>query len=213
MFSECSEYNNILTKRETAVPFVLGEPPDVTRIDVCHQNKEDIGVALELEFPHIAVIKLRSRQASNLRNDSKCIGSLISDFHVITSVHCIHSDLNHFVTVQLGSFKLEDTAEGVEVEDIEKKYGIAILKLKEKVEFRDNVLPICLSPDQETSSQVLLAGWTGDWRECDPKLRKWIVGNHLIEKNVWQIKINESAILNYRQVNSLAAFLLTIYLK
>lgn len=137
---------------------------------------------------------------------------MISDFHVITTVHCVHSDLNQFVTVQLGSFKLEETDGGVDVEEIEKKYGIAILKLKKKVEFSENVLPICLFPDKDVTSQVLLAGWTGDWRDCDPRLRKWYIGNNLVEKSVWQMKINESAVLNYRQVNSLAVFLIALYL-
>lgn len=194
-------------------PFVLGEPSSVTVTNICHQKLEDIGIAAELEFPHIAIIKLQRRQVNFQRLESKCIGSLISEFHVITSVHCVHSDLNHFVTVQLGSFKFDDESVSLEVEDIESKYGIAILKLKKKVDFSERVVPACLFPDREIKSSMLLTGWTGDWRDCDTKLKKWKIANNLCDQEDWQMKFNESAIMNYRQVVNLNASKIKLLLR
>lgn len=194
----------ISDKREAVDSFILGEPSSVSKTPVCHQNTANVGIASEKEFPHIAIIKLQHRQMQ--RNTygalTKCVGSLISDQHVITSIFCVQSDINHEVTVQLGGINFnENNSDNIyEVEDIDKIHGVAVLKLKTKVEFNENVMPICLFPNQNITSDVILAGWTGDWRECDPKLKKWHVANNFVEHGTWHLKIDESIVINYRQV-------------
>jgi Trypsin len=204
MFIECSEYKKLQVRDETVSSFVIGEPKLVEKVAFCNQNENDIGIASENEFPHMAVIKLQNRAMirNSIGSVSKCLGSLISEQHVLTSVFCVFSDEKHEVSVELGVFNFNEVGlhHGFGVVEIDKKYGVTILKLNRKASISETVLPICLFSGESFSSQVLLSGWTGDWRECDPKLKKWHVGNRLIEKMRWQMKIDEASILNYRQV-------------
>jgi hypothetical protein len=62
-------------------------------------------------------------------------------------------------------------------------------------------MPACLFTGKSTKADILLTGWTGDWRECDPRLKKWLVRNSLVVNiNRWQMMIDQSSIINYREV-------------
>lgn len=209
-FLECVEYKKLLVKNETINSFILGEPSTISRVEICHQNKENIGIASEMEFPHIGLIKLQEvndiRRHHNI--EAKCVGSLISERHVITSFYCVNSLIKYQVTVQLGVFNYDSSDSNLKthkVESLETKYGVTILKLQNNVVFAENIMPACLYPDKVSTSEVLLAAWNGDWRECESKLKKWHINNNeVIHSNRWQISIDQSAIINYRQVQVLS---------
>lgn len=205
-FLECVDYKKLNTIEQTIFPFVIGEPSVVKRITFCHHNKENIGIASEMEFPHVAVIKLQpllDARSDYYRTESKCVGSLISERHVLTSTFCVNSDHNYKLEVQLGAFNYDLAGRHVksfDVEKVESIYGVSILKLDRKIEFSEHIIPICLFPDKNVTSQYLLAGWTGDWRECDPRLKKWHIENNGVDVKHSLLSIDESAIINYRQV-------------
>lgn len=182
----------------------MGEPSTTKIVEICNQKKANTGLASEKEFPHIAIINLQSRllTRNNHESLSKCVGSLISDRHVLTSMFCISSDQNFHLSVRLGAYKLDENniSNIYDVEHIEAKHGVAILKLNRKVNFSEQIMPICIFPDKEAAMSILLSGWTGDWRECDPKLKKWQIENYLVKRNRWQFFIDETSIINYRQV-------------
>lgn len=136
------------------------------------------------------------------------MGSLISHRHVLTSVFCVSSNRNFKVSVQLGTnnYSYDESQDpkiignNYEVEDIIAKYGVSLLKLSRSVELSKHVMPVCLFPDEAFVGDTLLVAWNGDWRECDPILKKWHINQELIEKRRWQYKFEASAIINYREV-------------
>lgn len=200
---ECIEFKNLMRKNETTQSFILGEPPVVKITEICNQNKDNIGIASEKEFPHIALIKLKGKARGQYRSEMKCVGSLISDRYVLTSTYCVSSDLNYQINVELGVININSidlSMNSFKVIEVTIKYGITLLKLNRKVTFNEFIIPACLYPDKKASTEFLLTGWTGDWFECDPKLKKWHISNDLVEYSVWKQTIDEAAIINYRQV-------------
>ena len=163
---------------------------------------------MEKEFPHIALIKMDDLNGirRNYNMEVKCVGSLISDCHVITSFYCVSSLVKHKVTVYLGVSNYDLSGSGVksfDVESLETKNGVTILKLQNRVIFDEHILPTCLYPEKSTNSEFLLTGWTGDWRECDPQLKKWHVSNSLVVKSYkWQMTMQQTSIINFREVNN-----------
>jgi hypothetical protein len=200
------EYKKLLIKNETINSFVLGEPSTITTTEFCNHKRENTGIASDKEFPHIALIKLDDGVPKTYHQEVKCVGTLISDRHVMTSYFCVNSLIKHKVFVYLGTFNYNLSGEGVrsfEVESAESIYGVTILKLKNQVSFDERIMPACLFTGKSTASDILLTGWTGDWRECDPRLKKWLVRNSLVVNvNRWQMTIDQSSILNYREVGS-----------
>lgn len=174
-------------------------------IETCNHNPRDIGIAVPREFPHVALITLQSKHASrvNFRTQQKCVGSLVSDRHVITSQFCISFYSDQIVKVRLGVFNYDEFNSGEKsynADVVESKYGLSILKLQSKVEFSETIMPACLFPEKITASPFLLTGWTGDWRDCFPKLRKWQINNDLVEINAFWMTVDEAVVINYRQV-------------
>lgn len=189
-------------RNETINSFIFGEPPTIKQVPFCNQNKENIGIASEMEFPHIALIKLQ-KIADNHHFISKCVGSLISDRHVITSFYCVSSLVKYDVKVQLGVSYLdsEDSFSNIhDVESLETKYGVTILKLQSQVYFSQKIMPACLFTKKLVTPEVILAAWSGDWRECDPMLKKWHISNTAVNISNLQIRVDQSTIVNYRQV-------------
>ena len=183
---------------------MLGESPIMKRTKFCYQNKADLGIATEKEFPHTAVIQvedLRVNKNDFMNRTSQCGGSLVSDRHVMTSFYCVSSAVNYKLSVYLGVFNLNAIDDGIryDVDEVNVKYGVAILKLSRKVEFNEKIMPVCLSSGNDLTSPVILTGWSGDWRECDPKLKKWHIEPQSIIKTTWHLKVIESTIINYRQ--------------
>lgn len=191
-------------KNETIKAFIFGEPSTTKLTEFCYQNKRDIGTAIAKEFPHVAIVKLLDRRLPRDRygSERKCVGSLVSDRHVLTSIDCVKTDLHYKISVQLGAYEYDavDSSQIYDVDEIFTNYDLTILKINKKVEFNQQVMPICLFPDEQIRSEILLVGWSGDWRECDLNLRKWQIESNLVEHKDWQLIIDNSAILNYRQV-------------
>lgn len=200
------EYQKLMMRNETVESFVFGEPSTIETVTICNQNNRDIGLAVMKEFPHVALIRVRKQhpKRTNMLSETRCVGTLISERHVITSVFCVFLEQNQEITVHLGVFNddsIDENSKTYKVEDFETKYGVTILKLNiVKVEFSEHIMPICLHPDKSTKSSFLLAGWIGDWRDCDPKLKKWHIDNQLVKFDKWNLQVDESMIINYRQV-------------
>lgn len=157
----------------------------------------------------IKVENLRFAENDFFNRESKCVGSLISDRHVITSFHCVFSTVSFKITVYLGVFNLNSIEDGqqFEIETVDANFGLSVLTLSKKVEFSEKILPVCIHSGKDLSPPLVLAGWTGDWRECDPKLKKWHIDQQSMNDTFWNFKVAESAIINYRQVTSLKFFL------
>lgn len=196
-----------MMKNETIESFVYGEPPTVKSTPICYQNKANIGIGSEKEFPHIALIRLKSLPRNRYRTEIKCVGSLISDRFVLTSSYCIKFTGNlksqYHINVELGVFHINSvdlSMSSFKAVEVSTKFGITLLKLDRRVVFNEFIQPICLYPDKQAASEFLLTGWTGDWLECDPKLKKWHIENHLVDHEFWRLTIDEAAIINYRQV-------------
>lgn len=191
-------------KNETINAFILGEPSIFRSTNICNQKKENTGQASEKEFPHVAIIDIRNRSSpiGSFESLRKCAGSLISDRHILTSKFCVSTGQNYHISVQLGAFNFDDMKinNNYFVESIEENRGVTILKLNRKVIFSEHVMPVCLFPDPNVVSSFLLVGWTGDWRDCNRKLKKWQIESSSVVLNRLSFSIPEDSIINYRQV-------------
>lgn len=203
--SECIESRSLLFNNQTTHSFIFGEQPKIIATPFCNHNKANNGLASEKEFAHVAVIKvenLRFPDNDFFNRESKCVGSLISSRHVLTSFHCVFSTVSYKISVYLGVFNLNSIEDGVlfDIDTVDANFGLSILTLSKNVEFSEKILPICIHWGKELSPPIVLAGWTGDYRECDPKLKKWHIDQTSMNDTVWNFKVAESSIINYRQV-------------
>lgn len=115
------------------------------------------------EFPWAASIKLN--------NQPICGGSLIDRSWILTAAHCVVGYNPKNLTVRLGGYRIKDTSETQTVDlpinmfIVHKDYSIprpfsndiALLKLREPVEYTDFIIPICLPTEDlvSTSSSTL----------------------------------------------------------
>nr|AAQ82934.1 serine protease-like protein precursor [Ornithodoros moubata] len=104
-------------------------------------------------------------------NEHLCSGALISDQYVITAAKCLWKLKSQDVKVHLGSHTRNEKDDGEVWLHIEEacvfpnytgshENNIAIVKLKEKVQFTDRISPICLpKKNQRLPSTVYGTGW------------------------------------------------------
>jgi len=102
-----------------------------------------------------------------------CAGALINDRYILTASHCMDPRIpREEMRVALGAHNLKESPPLVlEVESFKKhpkytgesgqyKYDVALMKLKESVEFSDIISPVCLAPESlEGFDNLMAAGW------------------------------------------------------
>ncbi|EEB19400.1 trypsin-beta, putative [Pediculus humanus corporis] len=124
------------------------------------------------EFPWQAHIRIAGYQ---------CGGVLVSQWFVVTAAHCIHRARLRDIKVFLGEYDTQNTGNYIEPlpEEIHKvskkilhphfqfkitqpdRFDIALLKLSRKVQYKENILPICLPEQSDTFEGYIgvVAGW------------------------------------------------------
>lgn len=109
------------------------------------------------------------------RYEHFCGGALINDRYVVTAAHCVWSKLSTTVRVHLGSharLATDDTEAVYKVEEVcaHPRYSptkpnvrdIAILKLRDSVNFTSTISPVCLPNHMEElpeGSKLYVTGW------------------------------------------------------
>lgn len=202
-----------MTKNQTVASFIIGEPAGYQTVNYCNTNHKDIGVAVEKEFPHVAYIQsrrgLRDEHGKVVSLEQqvvviKCSGSLISENFVLTTSLCVSDTRHDSALVYFGVLNLTTEFEyfskmEVPGRNIKTLKELSLLKLLQKVETNEMVMPICLS--SATSEKFVLTGWTGYKYECNPLLKKWYIeaGNVKTCKNDF-LCIESANIVNYHEV-------------
>ncbi|GAB6027777.1 hypothetical protein CHUAL_002012 [Chamberlinius hualienensis] len=136
---------------------------------------DDAGFA---HFPWQALIRIGS---------SRCGGSLVNRFYIITAGHCVARAKAPQVLVILGDYELKSQSEPLESEfyrvvDIQvhprfeftpqaDRYDVAVLRLDRPVEYQPHITPICL-PRKDESFEGMV-GYVAGWGATEPgsKLR------------------------------------------
>ncbi|XP_013780571.1 clotting factor B-like [Limulus polyphemus] len=111
-------------------------------------------------------------QISRNRQMFICGGSVISENYIISAAHCFEMQSPSAYSVRLGSHTLED-GNRYEVKSIKKHerytskqvyHDIAVLKLRRKITFTDNIRPVCLPKPSFVKQNfegrtVVVTGW------------------------------------------------------
>lgn len=119
-------------------------------------------------FPWQAYIRVGS---------SRCGGSLVNEWYVVTAGHCVARARVHQIRVTLGEYILKSGAEplpgrtygasAVKVHPYFKftpqadRYDVAVIRLNRRVDFAPHISPICLPPKHVdlTGRRALVSGW------------------------------------------------------
>jgi len=106
-----------------------------------------------------------------------CGASIIGDRWLLTAAHCLEGSLDNgvYVDVYYGSTEIQDEVGGIRTQAAEaymhpnydqpkgSTYNdIALLKLKETIQFKEGVQPICMRTDAawvETGTNCIVSGW------------------------------------------------------
>lgn len=180
--------------------------------EFCNTNPVDNGIALEKEFPHIAIIEAKVEKIIGrfkiLKIDAKCTGSLITKNIVITAQTCVNSSRHLAANIKFGMviFNATKSIKSLEISqnDMVTENQLTVLKLPEEIEINEYMMPAHMPTstfDTLLVENMILSGWTGYRYECNQQMRKWLIrkmsfrscGDNLI-------CLNELDIINYREV-------------
>ncbi|KAK4881122.1 hypothetical protein RN001_004441 [Aquatica leii] len=111
-------------------------------------------------FPFVVFIPLSSR-VYNPSANVRCTGVLLNEKYVLTSMQCLAFVLNKVELGRYDTSKNENEVIEVEVEmRLPYKHGdLAILKLKNSIQYTDNIAPVKLSSNQLEPQSVFTSGW------------------------------------------------------
>lgn len=186
----------------------------------CRTNPRDNGIAAIGEFPHVALVigKIfnRNSRINKFVYDTKCAGSLVTKFHLITSVTCVNTSRHTHASIKFG-VSLYDEYNGTKSdavvlrENFMARNQLTLLKLPSEIQTNELIFPINLPSiafEHLSNGKLILAGWTGYKYECNQQMsRKWFIqrdafkscGNNLI-------CLSEADIVNYREVRDILNF-------
>lgn len=144
-----------------------GRPVQLLRKRIIGGREADYG-----ELPWQAHIRILGYQ---------CGGVVVDPGHVVTAAHCVHKAKMSDIKVHLGEYDTKNTGFYAEPYPSEvrsvmevrihprfhymltqpDRFDVAVLRLNRPVEYRPNILPICLpdSSDNFTGHTALVAGW------------------------------------------------------
>jgi len=120
-------------------------------------------------------VSVRRTSFFGFSSTHRCGGALINELWVATAGHCVDDLLLPKIRVRIGEWDFSSTAEKdahVERKVKEKivhhkynfftyEYDLALLKLEKRVDFQDNIIPICLpgNDDLLIGEMGIVAGW------------------------------------------------------
>lgn len=174
-------------QRPTQRPF---DDPTTNLDEVCGRRDDSVSINPLIaggtktspgQWPWLVAIYITRRNT-----DFQCAGTLISDVHVLTAAHCFHWENTNgpmyvptgALSVSLGRYHLRDFREKGSVNREVHQYwihpnynnegsadaDIAIIVLREKVEYSARIKPICLwSGSPSLASVVGLYGYVVGW--------------------------------------------------
>lgn len=198
----CIKYRGRMKKNLTISSFIIGEPEAYQMIGFCNTNKNDIGVAVEKEFPHITYIVGKPEQPLP---ESKCLGSLITEKFVLTTALCVNYIRHSSATVYFGVLNLTTEFQAydhvvVYRHSIYSLEDITLLQLPKVMEISENIFPTCLSTF--SNDKFVLTGWTGYRFDCNPVLKKWYIESDEVGAcGKKKLCFNSTNIVNYHEVN------------
>lgn len=180
--------------------------------EFCNTNPVDNGVAIEKEFPHIAIIEAKVEKVIGrfkiLRIDTKCAGSLITKKLVVTAQTCVNSTRHLAANIKFGMLIFNETRSIKSIEisqnDMVSEKHLTVLKLPEEIEINEFIMPAKIPTstfDTLIDEKVILSGWTGFRYECNQQMRKWFLRKMLFRSCGDNLMcLNELDIINYREV-------------
>ena len=108
---------------------------------------------------------------------SRCGGSLVNEWYVVTAGHCVAKARVHQIRITLGEYILKSGAEplpgrtygasAIKVHPYFKftpqadRYDVAVVRLNRRVDFAPHISPICLPPKHTDlmGRRALVSGW------------------------------------------------------